>query len=567
MPVLVDCIEQVSKTSNQTHCSTLLWESIALRHRHFYVYPIECFPVGGGKTRLCDHFLNHLQNNYVSQSQNHIRNLLLRHFKRFCATRFASQMAVVGIILEAMRRQIRDPKHVRDFFYHHAVSVRLMTLIFDGIWWLLTVGFYQLAFCLGQLFGGMLPFWFWFDERQRKLHTFIVGRTGVGKSVLLHNLIRQYLVWNKKPSLVVLDPHGDLARSIARDRVFRKSDRLVFVNFNGIGGQHIHLNPFDLINPTEQKLNRAQLQFAGAVEQIIGQSFTPVQRTLIRACLGIMLHKPGMTLVDLVRLLQDEQNVDLVRHGQQSLPNEVDRQFFTSTFAKSHYRATKQALVARLTDIVRDPFGRRFICQPSSFDLGKVLDSGKVLVVCFDPSKQSPDTIRTIGQLLNAAILSHVLGRTPYKRQSIHLFVDECQYFVSPTIADILGESRKFGLYATLATQRIERLDTDLQDAILGNVGTVWVGGSRHITAAKLAKETDLSAEQIRTLPNLSFFRVSGDKPAVRQRLRFIGRKFAMTPSAWAKVTRQQARQYYCKPAAKNVADAQGADSWAPYFL
>jgi len=405
------------------------------------------------------------------------------------------------------------------------------------------------------------------NEQQRKLHTFVVGRTGVGKSVLLHNLVRHYLVWNKKPSLVVLDPHGDLARSIVRDRTNRKNDRLVYVNLDGIAGQHIHLNPFDLIRPTEQKLNRSQLQFAGAVEQIIGQPFTPVQRTLVRACLGIMLHKPGMTLVDLVRLLQDEQNADLVRHGQSALPNIIDRQFFTSTFGNAHYRATKQALVARLTDIVRDPYVRRFTCQPSSFDLGKVLDSGKMLVVCFDPSKQSPDTIRTIGQLLNAAILSHVLGRTPYKRQPIHLFVDECQYFVSPTIADILGESRKFGLYATLATQRVERLEPALQDAILGNVGTLWVGASRHITADKLARETDLKSEQIRTLPNLVFYRIAGDQPAVRKRLRFIGRKFAMNPMAWTKVTRQQTKAYYRKPTPDSATIPKAQDSWAPYFL
>lgn len=468
-----------------------------------------------------------------------------------------------------MQQQKLDPKHVRDFFYHHALSVRLITLFFGGVWWLITRGSFRAVHILVRWFGLRWPFWFSVKEQQRRLHTFVVGRTGVGKSVLLHNLIRHYLVWNKKPSLVVLDPHGDLARSIVRDRANLKNDRLVYVNFNGIAGQHIHLNPFELTNRSEQNLNRAQLQFAGAVEQIVGQKFTPVQRTLIRACVGIMLHKPQMTLVDLVRLLQDEQNADLVRYGQQSLPNEIDRQFFTTTFAKSHYRATKQALVARLTDIVRDPYVRRFTCHKSSFNLGKVLDSGKVLVVCFDPSKQSSDTIRTIGQLINAAILSHVLGRTPRKRQPIHLFVDECQYFISPTIEDILGESRKFGLYATLATQRVERLDPELQDAILGNVGILWVGASRHTTAEKLAKETDLKAEQIRNLPNLSFFRVANSTPVVQQRLRFLGRRFAMSPKAWGKVTRQQAKLYYHKPSDQCARDHMGQTdtSWAPYFL
>ncbi|MEL6960409.1 MAG: hypothetical protein AAGL89_15810, partial [Pseudomonadota bacterium] len=186
--------------------------------------------------------------------------------------------------------------------------------------------------------------------------------------------------------------------------------------------------------------------------------------------------------------------------------------------------------------------------------------------LCFDGSKQSPDTIRSIGQLLNAAILSHVIGRTPYKRQPIHLFVDECQYFVSPTIADILGESRKFGLYATLATQRVERLDPDLQDAILGNVGTIWVGASRHTTAEKLSKETELTAEQIRTLPNLTFYHVAGDKPARRQRLPFIGRRKAMPAKDWARVIRQQAKHYYRKASEQAAPDPQTNASWDPYF-
>lgn len=521
---------------------------------------------GNVENRPRDHFRNHHHNHVPRHSERHRRNALDLHEQRDCATWNVSQTSIACVILGAMRRQKREPKHVRDFFYQHALSVRVITLCLDGLWWLIVTGLGHSLSWPGRCLHLASPFLFFTNERQRRLHTFVAGRTGVGKSVLFHNLIRHYLVWNKTPSLVVLDPHGDLARSIVRDRANRRSGRLIYLNFDGIAGNHIHLNPFDLPRPTEQRLNRAQVQFAGAVEQIVGHAFTPVQRTLIRTCLAVMLHKPGLTLVDLVRLLQDDRNADLLRHGEQSLPNPVDRQFFASTFANSHYRATKQALVARLTDIVRDPYVRRFTCQPSSFDLGEALDSGKVLVACFNPSRQSPDTIRTIGQLLNAAILSHVLGRTPYKRQPIHLFVDECQYFVSPTITDILGESRKFGLYLTLATQRVERLDPNLQDAILGNVGTLWVGASRHTTAEKLARETDLKAEQIRTLPNLTFYQVAGDKPATRRRLRFIGRRYAMSPKAWARLTRQQARLYYRAPAAQ-PADTTSPESWAPYFL
>ena len=320
---------------------------------------------------------------------------------------------------------------------------------------------------------------------------------------------------------------------------------MVYVAFNGIKRKYIHFNPFDLHNPTEHQLNRAQVQFSGAVEQIIGEDFSPRQRTLIRACLGVILHKPNTTLLDLVRILEDGNNTDLVQYGRDVLPNAVDRQFFTSTFHESGYRVSKQALLARLIDIVRDPSVRRFICQPSTIDLGRLLDAGKVIVIKFDPSQQSPDTIRTIGQLINAAIFSHVMGRPSVRRKPIHVFIDECQYFISPTVSDILGEARKFGLYLTLATQRIERLSPSLQDAIMGNVGTLWIGGSRHITAEKMAKESDVSADQIRSLRNLEFFQVTPNRPTKRQRVRFLGNKHSMSLKQWSQTLKAQAKQYY----------------------
>jgi len=444
-----------------------------------------------------------------------------------------------------MTRQKPDPKHVRNFFYENALSVRIMTLLFDLIWQIISGGLLYLTRELWRKIQNLLPVRLKIEEHIRKLHTFIVGKTGVGKSVLLHHLIRHYQIKNTKPAMVVIDPHGDLADYIARDKSEIKANRLVYIQFNGLKHQHIHFNPFDLKNPTEDQLNRAQIQFAGAVEQIIGESFTPRQRTLIRACLGIMLHKPNTTLLDLVRVLQDGQNADLIQYGQQSLPNEVDRQFFAHSFKENGYRLTKQALVARLIDIVRDPVVRRFVCHPSTINLSQLLDDGKLIVIRFDSSQQSPDTIRTIGQLINAAIFSHVLGRKTAKRKPIHVFVDECQYFISPTISDILGEARKFGLYLTLATQRIERLSPALQDAILGNVGTLWIGGSRHITAEKMAKEANIPADQIRSLRNLEFFQVTPNRPIKRQRIRFIGDKHAMTKRQWREKLKEQIRTYY----------------------
>ena len=94
------------------------------------------------------HLVNHRQYYRVNHPQSHgdyhHQNALRPHSKRVPARRNVSQNPNVFVMLHTMRRQKLDPKHVRWFFYHHALSVRLMTLLFDGIWWCITKGFFGL---------------------------------------------------------------------------------------------------------------------------------------------------------------------------------------------------------------------------------------------------------------------------------------------------------------------------------------------------------------------------------------------------------------------------------------
>ena len=537
------------KSSNQRRALEQVIETLWLWQRDLYQSHYRCTAVGHVLNHSRDHFVNHHQshrghthqNTFQNQSQNPLRPII----EQLCATQKVSQKSGCRVTLRAMRRQRMDPKHVRDYFHKYALFTRVFHLFVEGIWWLITRGWRSTFGKTWYLLKRTLPHSFKVVESERRQHSFIVGRTGAGKSVLLQHLSRHYLTRDKRPTLVVLDPHGDLARDLARDKALQSDDRLAYLKLGKVGGRHVQLNPFELRNTDEVALNRAQLQFAGAMEQVIGEDFTPRQRTLIRACVGVVLHRPGSTLSDLVRLLQDGQNADLVRYGREQLPNPVDRQFFTHSFAEPGYRATKAALVSRLTDILRDPVVRQFTGHPSSLDLSALLDAGKVIIVRFNPAQQGQDTIRAIGQLLNAAVLSHVLGRPASRRHPVHVHLDECQYFVSPTLADILGEGRKFGLYLTLATQRLESLDGKLQDAILGNVGTIWVGGSRHVTAEKVSKETNISADKIRHLPPLTFYQVVGHQKPKLQRLRYLGSRFAMKPGAWLKQKETQIKRFY----------------------
>ena len=74
-------------------------------------------------------------------------------------------------------------------------------------------------------------------------------------------------------------------------------------------------------------------------------------------------------------------------------------------------------------------------------------------------------------------------------RSDFYLYVDEFQNFATEAFIKILSEARKFKLNLIIANQYMSQLDKTIQDAILGNVGSIisFVVGNQD--ASILAKE------------------------------------------------------------------------------
>ena len=385
---------------------------------------------------------------------------------------------------------------------------------------------------------------FFVNEEARKKHTFITGGTGSGKSETMKTLIHHYLTANTEPAVVVMDPHGDFARDVARFEVNQTNDRLVYISPGSFNGHHVSFNPFDFKFQNLHQLNVTQLQFRGALEQMLGQALTLPQKALLTPCLAVMLQKEGTTLKDLLRLMDDERNGDLVKFGATQLANENDRAFFKNQFHARNFESTKEALSYRLAELVRDPAISEFLCNPSTFDLEASLQNGNLVVFNFNPSKMTEESITTIGQLLSAYMVSFAMQRPQGDRRPIHLFADECQYFVNPTYDKILGEARKFGLYLTMATQRTEQAEKTI-DAIFGNVGCYMTGRNKSKTAEKMAKELQIKADEIRDLRPLEFFQTELDRQPIKTKIPVIGHRLGMDKDAWLAMLKDQRTQYY----------------------
>src|SRR2546423_3640401 len=77
-----------------------------------------------------------------------------------------------------------------------------------------------------EIWGEKQPFGLWRADRRQ--HTYVIGKTGTGKSTLLRNLILQDIEAGEGVGLI--DPHGDLAEEILDHIPPWRIDDVVYFN-------------------------------------------------------------------------------------------------------------------------------------------------------------------------------------------------------------------------------------------------------------------------------------------------------------------------------------------------
>ena len=381
----------------------------------------------------------------------------------------------------------------------------------------------------------------------RRRHTFITGGTGSGKSETIKYLIRQGLLQNTQSAMIVLDPHGALVNAISRLPQLLNSDRLVFISPTLSNNHRVTINPFECSDTSESGIEVQSAHLVAAFEQILG-GFTLNMNSLLAPVISVLLHRENSDFSDLVRFLSSEHNKDLVKYGQRQMPYDEHRRFFTEQFHSRHYDGTKEALRNRFQSFLNVPTIKRFTCGHSTLSLESQIDNQKIILFDLSVSSTSKNATVILGQLITALIQGYSIRRQRYQgnaKTPIHLFADECQYFISHSTEIILGEARKFGLYLTLATQRTQQVGDQILDAVLGNVGVFLTGKSRGKTLKKMASELDIATEEIKYLRTGQFYLSIQERQAEKIKVPFTGYKGAMTIQQWHRVRDQQLQQYY----------------------
>ncbi len=408
-------------------------------------------------------------------------------------------------------------------------------------------------------------------EEYFERHAYITGMTGSGKSELIKVLVYG-LAFNTKPfesnilnafskpnfkkdkTIIVIDPHGDLAEQIAKWKEFKDNyDDLVYIDpfldksFTPI------LNPFDIKDKTEQNIDILAQELTKVFQELIKDSKLTLQmETLLNPCISTLLRRENSTLRDLQKFMNDELNKDLVEEGLKS-PNPAHRDFFKYAFYNKSYTPTKQSIFTKIQSLLNSKIFHNLTIGKSTIDLEKLINNKKIIIFNLAKGKLGTDTSEAFGRLIIALLNSIALKRADipeHKRIRTFLFIDEFQNYISKSIETTLTENRKYKLFMILSQQLLgQGMNSQMKNIILSNTFVKFIGMNAINTLKALSNETGIELEKLQKLDKGEFYIKIGNKPAFRFKTTdfLLGNKNSMSDKEWDKVKNYLLAKYYQK--------------------
>ncbi len=303
-------------------------------------------------------------------------------------------------------------------------------------------------------------------------HIYIVGKTGMGKSTFISNMVRSDMITNN--GLGVIDPHGDLIDEVMAHIPSRRTNDVVIFD---VGDTSFPVGFNILEYETEEEKNLVASGVVSVFKKLYGNSRWPRLEYILRNVMLSVLEYPNATLMHVARMLTDKNFREEVMR---SVKDPVILKFWRDEFEKWSDTQRNEA-IGPITNKIGQFFSstimRNIFAQPeSNLKLRKIMDEGKILLVNLSKGKIGDDNASMVGSFLVTKFQIDAMSRAniAYKdRRDFYLYVDEFQNFATDSFADILSEARKYRLSLIVANQYTSQIQENVRDAIFGNVGTI----------------------------------------------------------------------------------------------
>jgi len=325
-------------------------------------------------------------------------------------------------------------------------------------------------------------------------HQLVVAKTQRGKSSLLLHLaayVMNKMANGERLSLLVVDPHGDLARAVTGLVPDALAERVAYLDFSHEGLKRpVGLNLLDvrLFPERDLQVERIISMFHRLYPLAWGARMEGLLRAAV-ACLHmanearVRRGEDQYTILDVVPMIMNQtfRREEVLKQ----VPDEGLIGWWKPNFEDqppSRRLEMAQPIVNRVTRWGVTEAAKLFVGQPSStVDPRAVLRGGGVLVVNVPVGDLGEGSAMLIGaSLLNlvAGLIEEQVRVPREERQRVVALVDESATLGAADFGRMLSELAKYGLSLVLVTQSLERLkqyDERLAPMVFANIDGLTV--------------------------------------------------------------------------------------------
>jgi hypothetical protein len=327
---------------------------------------------------------------------------------------------------------------------------------------------------------------FGIKREDRRKPVYILGKTGMGKSTLLANIVISDI--RAGEGVAVVDPHGQLVEEVLEYIPDYRINEVIYVNATDTE-RPVPLNPLEHVDPAYHGLVASGM--IATLKKIWQDSWGPRLEHILRYTVLTLLAYPETTLLDITRLLTDDA---WRKRIVATLRDPYLRNFWYQEFgayAKAFRNEAVAPILNKVGQFVASPLMRGIVGQPeNTFDIRKAMDEGKILLINVAKGRIGEDSSSLLSALMVTKIWLTALSRQNIpepQRRDFFLTVDEAH--ASASFAEMLAEARKYRLNLTLVHQYLDQLDPAIRTAVLGNIGTLITFRTGAEDAVYLARE------------------------------------------------------------------------------
>lgn len=351
-------------------------------------------------------------------------------------------------------------------------------------------------------------------QEDRFRHQYIIGKSGAGKSKYIANMAAQDIANGE--GVCIIDPHGDLVEEVLATVPKHRADDVILFDPSDLE-RPIAMNMLE--SPNEEMKDFVVGEMIAIFYKLFGaEMIGPMFEHQMRNFMLTLMSDPNErgTIAEIPRLIAD---AEFQKMWVAKVKDPVVRSFWENEIAKTsdfHKSEMLGYLISKVGRFVENTMMRNIIGQQeSAFDFADIMNNKKIFLVNLSKGKIGDINANLLGLIIVTKLQMAAMSRADMHekdRKDFFLYIDEFHNFITPSIATILSEARKYRLSLVIAHQYMAQLapkgDSEIRDAVLGNVGSMFIGRIGIEDAQILEKEFApvFNAYDFVNAPQFSYF-------------------------------------------------------------